>query len=61
MKNNLEVIKSKCPADGFTNREKTKDFIRQMDKENKGFSDRIFGAMRRAGIDGWGGISNNQS
>ena len=61
MKNNLEVIKSKCPADGFTNREKTKDFIRQMDKENKGFSDRIFGAMRRAGIDGWGGTTNNQS
>lgn len=55
LKNELKIIKSKCPADGHTNREKTKKFIAQMDKENKGFSDRLFGAMRRANIDGWGG------
>lgn len=54
LKNNLNIVKSKCPADGHTNREKTKNFITQMDRENSGFSDRIFGAMRRAGIDGWG-------
>ncbi len=55
LKNELTVIKSVCPADGHTNREKTKNFIAEMDKENKGFSDRIFGAMCRANIDGWGG------
>lgn len=54
-KNELKIIKSKCPADGHTNREKTKNFISMMDKENNGFSDRLFGAMRRANIDGWGG------
>lgn len=54
-KNNLNIVKSKCPVDGRTNREATKSFILQMDKENSGFSERIFGAMRRANIDGWGG------
>ncbi len=54
-KNELKIIKSVCPADGHTNRETTKNFIAQMDKENNGFSDRVFGAMRRANIDGWGG------
>ena len=49
IKNNLNIVKSKCPADGHTNRESTKQFISEMDKTNKGFSD-------RANIDGWGGI-----
>lgn len=54
-KNELKIVKSKCPADGHTNRETTKKFIAAMDKENRGFSERIFGAMRRGNIDGWGG------
>lgn len=53
----LNVVKSKCPADGHTNREKTKNFIAQMEHEHHGFTDRLFGAMRRANIDGWGGIN----
>lgn len=58
IKNNFPVVKSMCPADGHTNRERTKEFIRKMDKENKGFSDRIMGAMRRSDIDGWRGKQN---
>lgn len=54
-KNELKIVKSKCPADGHTNREVTKEFIAKMDKQSDGFSDRLFGAMRRANIDGWGG------
>ena len=53
-RNNIQVVKSKCPADGHTSREKTKQFLAEKDKSDKGFSDRIFGAMRRAGLDGWG-------
>ena len=53
-RNNLQVVKSKCPADGHTSREATKQFLAERDKLDKGFSDRIFGAMRRAGLDGWG-------
>ncbi len=50
----LEVVKSKCPADGHTSREETKLFLAERNKADKGFSDRIFGAVRRAGLDGWG-------
>ena len=53
-KNNINVVKSKCPVDGYTSREKTKDFLRQMERDSEGFTYRIFGAMRRANIDGWG-------
>lgn len=56
-KSDLKIVKSQCPVDGHTNREVTKNFISKMDKENSGFSDRIFGAMRRSNIDGWGGIN----
>lgn len=51
---NLEVVKSKCPADGHTKREEMKEFIKEREKQDKGFADRIFGAMRRANVDGWG-------
>lgn len=56
-RNDLKVVKSKCPADGHTNREKTKTFIAEMEHNDHGFKDRLFGAMRRADIDGWGGIN----
>lgn len=54
VKSGLNIVKSRCPVDGHTNREKTKQFLREMERQDKGFTDRIFGAMRRAGIDGWG-------
>lgn len=53
-RNNLEVVKSKCPVDGHTKREDMKEYLSQMEKNDKGFTDRIFGALRRSGIDGWG-------
>lgn len=54
VKNELPVIKSKCPADGNTVRERTKQWLRERERADNGFSLRLFGAMRRAGIDGWG-------
>ena len=56
-KNDLPIVKSKCPADGHTNRQRTKDFIHDMEQNDHGFKDRIFGAMKRANIDGWGGVN----
>lgn len=53
-RNNLEIVKSKCPADGVTKRQEMKEFIREREREDKGFTDRIFGALRRSGVDGWG-------
>lgn len=53
-RNGLKIVKSKCPADGHTSRERTKQFLAERGRLDKGFSDRLFGAMRRAGLDGWG-------
>lgn len=50
----LPVVKSKCPVDGYTNRQKTKDFLRELEHNDPGITYRIFGAMRRADLDGWG-------
>lgn len=60
-RNNIEVVKSVCPADGVTKREEMKEFLRQREYEDKGFTDRLFGAMRRAGINGWGYRNANDS
>ena len=50
----LPIVKSKCPADGTTTRQDTKEWLREMEKKDRGFTYRLFGAMRRSGIDGWG-------
>lgn len=39
--------------DGNTNREKTKEWIRMMDKESKGFKKRLYGALERGHISGF--------
>lgn len=57
LKNELPIIQSGCPADGLTNRQKTKEFIADMERKSHGFKDRIFGAMKRGNIDGWGIIN----
>ena len=56
-RNNIEIVKSACPADGNTNRQRTKEFIAEMERKDHGFKDRLFGAMRRGNIDGWGGVN----
>lgn len=50
----LPIVKSKCPVDGVTNRQKTKEWLVQMEQEYPGLRKRVFGAMKRANIDGWG-------
>lgn len=49
----LPVVKSKCPVDKTTNRQKTKDFLREMEQADRGLTNRIFGAMVRGHISGW--------
>lgn len=49
---NLKVVKSPCPVDKATNREKTKQFISQMESQDRGFSMKIFGAFKK-GLDTW--------
>ncbi len=51
----LNISKSRCPADGHTSRQKTKELIASLERSSKGTAERIYGAMRRANIDGWAG------
>lgn len=53
-RNDLEVVKSVCPADKTTVRQQTKDFLADMERRDKGVKQRIFSALRKSGIDGWG-------
>ena len=50
----LPVIESSCPADKTTDRESFKRMLNELDRENKGLKYRIFGAMQRANLDGFG-------
>lgn len=53
-RNNLEIVKSKCPVDKKTARQSAKEFLANLEHEDKGVKQRIFGAIRKSGIDRWG-------
>ena len=52
-KEGIEIAKKVCPEDGNTDREKIKNLLYILEKEDKGLKQRIFGAMERGGIDGF--------
>jgi len=49
----LPIVKSVCPADGNTLRQEVKERLAIMEKEKPGVSEKVFGALKRSGIDGW--------
>ena len=49
----LPVVKNLCPADGNTKREEMKEMVREYRKKFDCFDSKIFGAIQRAGINGW--------
>lgn len=51
--NDYPIVKSKCPADKTTNRQWTKDFLRNLEREHRGITKRINGALKRSGVSGW--------
>lgn len=57
----IPVIQNPCPADGYTQREEMKKLLKSMDTDYKGFKVRLFGALKRSEIDGWGVIKNKQN
>ncbi len=59
-KSDLPVVKSPCPADGNTEREKMKKLLATLERENKGLRYRIFGAIQRGEIDGFRQIGKMQ-
>lgn len=53
-RNGLEIVKTKCPADKATMRFETKQWLAEMESKDHGFKQRLFGALRRSGVNGWG-------
>jgi tRNA(Ile)-lysidine synthase TilS/MesJ len=50
----LPVVKSRCPADGVTARQRVKQWLESMEKTGyPGLTKRIFGAIRRGHISGF--------
>ena len=49
----LPVIKSPCPADGYTKREYAKQTLAKLENETPGCKQRIFSAIERGTLDGW--------
>lgn len=49
----LPVVKSPCPADGYTKRQYAKDLIRQLNQEHPGVKERMFTAVLNGNIQGW--------
>lgn len=58
----LPIVKSRCPADGHTSRQQAKEFLAEQERQSEGFKLRLFGALRRSGLDGWGytGLSDRR-
>ena len=52
-KENLPVVKSKCPADGTTERQEVKEFLSSLEKKHGNVREKILGAMQRKEINGY--------
>jgi len=51
--NGVPVVENLCPANGGTKREEMKGLIRDYRKRFRGFDEKVFGAIRRSGMEGW--------
>lgn len=49
----LPIVKSPCHVDGKTKRQYIKDLILELRKDNRDIKSNLFGAIKRAEIDGW--------
>lgn len=49
----LPVVKSPCPADGYTKRQYVKDMLRKLNQENPGVKERMFSAIVNGNIQDW--------
>lgn len=49
----LPVVKSPCPADGYTKRQYVKDLLRKLNMENPGVKERMFSAIINGNISDW--------
>lgn len=52
-KYDVPVVKSPCPADGYTKREYVKKLLKQLNCENPGVKERMFTAIQSGNLKGW--------
>ncbi|MEG1845981.1 MAG: ATP-binding protein [Oscillospiraceae bacterium] len=52
-KYDFPIVKSKCPADGVTERQNTKELLNSLEKTYPALREKIIGAMQRNKIDKW--------
>lgn len=52
-KNQVPVVKSPCPADGYTKREYVKNLLKSLNQENPGVKERMFTAIVNSNLKGW--------
>ena len=52
----LPVVKSSCPADGSTSRQRTKELIARLEKDYPDLKSKVMGAVERAGIAHWDAV-----
>ena len=52
-KHQVPVVKSPCPADGYTKREYIKNLLRQLNLDNPGVKERMFTAIKNGNMKGW--------
>ena len=51
-KNDVPVVKSPCPADGYTKREYVKELVREINREAPGVKERMFTAITSGKLEG---------
>jgi len=51
--NDLPLVENRCPEDKRTEREEMKKMLAELDRNDKGLKHRIFGAIKKAHIDGY--------
>ncbi|MCL2462181.1 MAG: tRNA 2-thiocytidine biosynthesis TtcA family protein [Defluviitaleaceae bacterium] len=58
--NGVPIVKNPCPTNGNTKREEMKDMIREYRTRFKSFDEKVFGAIKRSGIDGWKNVPDGR-
>lgn len=52
-KHDVPVVKSPCPADGYTKREYVKELLKKINQDSPGVKDRMFAAIQTGNLKGW--------
>ena len=52
-RNNLPVVKSECPVDGITERQNTKELLKELEEKYPALRQKIIGAMQKGNISKW--------